>query len=86
MKKGGLYFSKTSLKAAVNYLIENINFGTTTMKQSIGVRMRIDPAPSQANRFLYCDEEEYMSLLIFLIKSRQDITTQQSASLMIFTL
>ena len=86
MKKGGLCFSKTSLKAAVNYLIENFNFGNMTMKQSIGVRIRTDPALSQGNRFLYCHEEEYMSLLIFLIKSRQDITTQQSASLMIFTL
>ena len=65
--KEGLGFSKTSLKTAINHLIKNcyFNIATATMKQEIGIWMRIDSAPFWINIFLYSYEEEYMSWLIF---------------------
>ena len=57
-----------------------------TMKQAMGIPVGIDPAPFWANLFLYSYEEEYMSSLISSDKSWKDISTQQSASLMIFAL
>ena len=64
--KGGLGFSKTSLKTAINQLIGNcyFNVGNVTMKQVIGIPMGNDPAPFWPNRFLYFYEEEYMPSLI----------------------
>ena len=64
--KGIVGFTKASLKATVNYLIENCYFtvGNITMRQCIGIPMGIDPAPFWANLFLSSYEEEYMSTLI----------------------
>ena len=64
--KGRLGFSKSSLKRAVNHLIENCHFnvGNVKMKHTNGIPMGIDPAPFWANRFSYFYEEEYMSLII----------------------
>ena len=46
-------FSKTSLKTAVNYLVENCYFndGNVAMKQAICIPMRIDTAPFWATIF-----------------------------------
>ena len=54
-KKGKLCFSKTSLKTAINHLIENccFNIGKVTINQAIGIPLGIDPAPFWANIFLY---------------------------------
>ena len=54
------------------------------MKQAIGIPMGIDLAPFWGNLFLYSYEEEYTSSLSSCVKVRQDISTPQSASLMIF--
>ena len=64
--KGGLGFSKTSFKTAVNHLIENFyfNVGNVAMKQAIGIPMGFDPEPFWANLFLCSYEQEYMSSLI----------------------
>ena len=64
--KGGLSFSKTLLKRAINHLIENcyFNVGNVAIKQAIGIPMGIDQAPFLENLFLYSYEEEYMSSLI----------------------
>ena len=58
--KGGLGFSKTSLKTAMNHLIENhyLNAGNVTMKQAIGI----------PNHFLYSYVEECMPSLIYSAK------------------
>ena len=71
----------------MNYLIEKcyFNIGNVTMKQLIDIPMGINPAQFWANQFLYFYEEEYMYHHPFLlIKSRQAISIQESASLMIF--
>ena len=47
------------------------------MKQTISIPMGIEPAPFWANIFLHSYEEEYMSSLISLDKSRQDMSTQK---------
>ena len=59
-------FTKTSLRCAVKYLIENCYFsvGNIIMRQDIGIPMGIDPAPFWANLFLYSYEEEYVRNLI----------------------
>ena len=59
-------FSKSSLKTAVQYLIENCYFtvGKVVMRQAIGIPMGIDPAPFWANLFLYQYEQRYMTNLI----------------------
>ena len=51
--KGGLGFSKSSLKKVINHLIENCNFNVrnVTMKQVIGIPMGIDLAPFWPNLF-----------------------------------
>ena len=52
--KRGLVFNKTSLKIAINHLIENcyFNVGTFTTKQSFGIPMGINPAPFLTKIFL----------------------------------
>ena len=56
-------FSKSSLKTAINHLIENccFNDGNFTIKQTTGIPMRIEPASVWANPFLYSYEQKYMS-------------------------
>ena len=83
-----LRMNQTSFKTAINHLIKNcyFNVGNMTMKQAMSIPVEIDPAPFWANLFLYSYEEEYMSSLISSDKSWKDISTQQSASLMIFAL
>ena len=51
--KGGLSFSKTLLKRAINHLIENcyFNVGNVAIKQAIGIPMGIDQAPFLENLF-----------------------------------
>ena len=51
--KGRLGFSKTSLKTAINYLIENsyFNAGNMTKKQALCIPMGIDPALFGENLF-----------------------------------
>ena len=65
-KKRGLSFSKTSLKAAINHLINNcyFNVGNLTMKKAIRIPMGIDPTQFWANLFLYSYENQCMSSLI----------------------
>ena len=50
-KKGGLGFSKTSLKITKNHLIQNCYFNVrnVTMKQAIGIPIVTAPAPLWAN-------------------------------------
>ena len=87
--KGGLGFVKTSTETAINHLIENcccFNIGNVTVKQAIGTPMGIDPAPFWANLFYIPRKKNTCHHEFLLIKSRQDICTQQSASLMIFAL
>ena len=52
--KEGLDFSKSSLKTAINHLIENcyFNVANMTMKQAVGIPVGIDSAPFWANLFL----------------------------------
>ena len=66
----GLSFSQTSLKTAINHLIENCYFivGNVTMKQATGIQMGIDPVPFWANFFLYSYEEGFISSLISSVK------------------
>ena len=58
--KGGLGFSKTSLKTALNRLKENCYFNVENviLKQATGFPMGIDPAPFWENPFLYSNKEE----------------------------
>ena len=51
--RGGLGFSKTSLKIAINHLIENCYFDVenVTRKQSIDIPMGINPVSFWANLF-----------------------------------
>ena len=51
--KGGLGFSKSSLKTAINHLIENcyFNVGNVSMKQAVGIPIGIDSAQFCANLF-----------------------------------
>ena len=54
-RKGHKYFfTKTSLKEAVKYLLYNcfFSFGNVSFKQKIGIPMGADPAPFFANLFL----------------------------------
>ena len=62
----GVYFTKTSLKAAISHLITNCYFvvGNIIMRQAIGIPMGIDPAPFWANLFLYTYEEQYVKTTI----------------------
>ena len=62
--KGGLDFSKASLKATVSNLRENcyFNVGNVKMKKAIEIPMGIDPTPFCSNLCLY-SYEEYMSSL-----------------------
>ena len=86
--KGGLGFSKASLKTTLTHLRENcyFNVGNVKMKKAIEIPMGIDPTPFCSNLCLYSYEEESCHHYFLLIKSRQDISTQQSASLMVFAL
>ena len=63
--KGGLGFSKTSLKSTMNHLIENcyFNVGNVTMTQTMGITMGIDTAAFWANLLSYT-YEEYMTSII----------------------
>ena len=55
-------FSKTSLKLAINYLLDNCYFtlGTMCFRQLIGIPMGSDPAPFMANLFLYYFENKWL--------------------------
>ena len=70
--KVGIGFSKTSLKTAINHLIENcyFNVGNVKMKQAIGIPTRNDPSSFWANLFLYSHEEKYMPPLTSFDKSK----------------
>ena len=61
-KPDGLYFTKTSLKQAIRYLIENSYFmlGNMLFLQTIGIPMGVDPAPFFANLFLFFYESEWI--------------------------
>ena len=89
--KGGLGFSKTSFKAslktAINNLIKNCcyNIRNVTKKQAIGIPMGIDSVLFWTNLFLYFYEEESVSFPRHP-GHFQDISTQQSTSLIIFAL
>ena len=56
---GGRGFDKTSLKTAINYLIENcyFNVGNVTIKQAIGIPMGINLAPFWVY-FFYISKKE----------------------------
>ena len=60
------HFTKTSLKSAVKFLIENCFFtlGNLLVRQKIGIPMGIDPAPFWANLYLYWYEDRFISMLI----------------------
>ena len=60
------YFTKSSLKDAVSFLIQKCYFtiGNLAFKQDIGIPMGIDPAPFWANLFLYKYEKEFVDKLI----------------------
>ena len=64
--KYSIGFTQNSLKIAVKHLIQNSFFtvGNTTIKQTIGIPMGIDPAPFWANLFLYFYEDKYITTLI----------------------
>ena len=53
--KDNRFFTKDTLKAAVEHLIKNcyFTFGNRVFQQIIGIPMGIDPAPFWANLFLY---------------------------------
>ena len=59
-------FSRSSLKKAVKFLIENCYFtvGNVILRQAVGIPMGIDPSPFWANLFLYQYEQRYMTDLI----------------------
>ena len=65
-------FSKTAVKQAMQYLIENCYFsvGNCILRQCIGIPMGIDPAPFWANLFLYVYECNYMSNLVQTDRSK----------------
>ena len=64
--KNNRYFSKNSLKDAIEHLISNCYFtvGNLIFNQIIGIPMGIDPAPFWANLFLYYFENIHMQSLI----------------------
>ena len=63
--KSSIYFSKSQLKEAVKYLIENCYFtvGTILLQQIIGIPMGLDPAPFLANFFLYFYESGWLKTM-----------------------
>jgi len=60
------YFTKSTLKSTVKFLIENCFFevGDLILRQKIGIPMGIDPAPFWANLYLHWYEGEFMKTLI----------------------
>ena len=72
MANNAIGFTVSSLKQAVQHLIENCFFtvGNCVLRQDIGIPMGIDPAPFWANLYLYTYEEEYMSNLISSDKTK----------------
>ncbi len=64
--KDNRFFSKTTLKECVSFLIENCFFtvGNMIFQQVIGIPMGIDPAPFWANLFLYHYENKFIQSLI----------------------
>ena len=61
-KPDNLYFTKSSLKQAICYLIENSYFslGNMIFLLIIGIPMGVDPAPFFANLFLFYYESEWI--------------------------
>ena len=64
-RPGATIFTKSSLKNATKYLIENCFFklGSKIFKQIIGIPMGSDPAPFFANLFLYHYEDKWIRKL-----------------------
>jgi len=60
--KYNVTFNKTSLKLAINYLLDNCFFtmGTMCFRQLIGIPMGSDPAPFMANLFLHHFEKKWL--------------------------
>ena len=60
------YFTNSSLKEVVSFLITNCYFtvGNVIFQQIIGIPMGIDPAPFWANLFLYFYENKFIQSLI----------------------
>ena len=56
------------------------------MKQAVGIPMGIDPEPFWAHFFYIPMKKKTCHHYLLLIKSRQDISPQQTLSLMIFAL
>jgi len=58
-------FDKTSLKLAINFLLDNCFFrvGNLIFRQVIGIPMGTDPAPFMANLFLYFYENKWATEL-----------------------
>ena len=58
----GITFTKSTLKEAIKYLMENCFFtlGDRIFRQTIGIPMGSDPAPFMANLFLYYYESNYV--------------------------
>ena len=57
------FFTKTSLKEAIKYLLHNcyFSFGNVCLKQTIGIPMGTDPAPFFANLFLASYEIKWVN-------------------------
>ena len=63
--KGQRMYSKHSIKAVFDFVIDNAFFqvGSKMFRQIIGIPMGSDPAPFIANLFLYVYENRYMEKL-----------------------
>ena len=60
--KCNITFDKSSLKLAINYLLDQcyFNVGNVIFRQVIGIPMGSDPAPFMANLFLYFYESKWL--------------------------
>ena len=60
--KCNITFDKSSLKLAINYLLDQcyFNVGNLIFRQVIGIPMGSDPAPFMANLFLYFYESKWL--------------------------
>ena len=81
-----LFFTKTSLKRAVQFLIKNsyFTFGYVLLLQATGIPIRVVPAPLEANLYLYGYESKYITNLIVTNKLRVDNFTVRFALLTTF--